>query len=222
MTPLKTKDGILIIEMPSLDHLIREREMDANNKLVFGVGINDANYVVSPKINGKQIKCKIYSTWLDMLRRCYDESYLSRFPSYSECTVCEDWRSFSTFKSWMELQDYDNMHLDKDVLLPGNKVYSPDYCAFISSRVNLLLTDSIRVRGDHKIGAYKTNTGYQSKVQNNGIHEYLGTFKSESLAHEAYVKRKIEIIINIADMQECDRVKKGLERHAKIIGDSIC
>lgn len=30
-------------------------------------------------------------------------------------------------------------HLDKDILLKGNKVYSPETCAFVPAKINSLL-----------------------------------------------------------------------------------
>ena len=64
-----------------------------NNKksLVFGIGINDLDRPVVWKDKGKRILCPIYRIWQNMLCRCYDESYVSRQPSYSGCIVIEDW-----------------------------------------------------------------------------------------------------------------------------------
>jgi hypothetical protein len=48
------------------------------NKLVYGVGVNDANYNVNKYeiIDGKQKliwACPFYIKWRDMLKRCYSE-----------------------------------------------------------------------------------------------------------------------------------------------------
>ena len=50
-------------------------------RLVYGVGINDADYVVQPTENGKTKMCIYYQTWKNMLRRCYSE----REPTYIGC-----------------------------------------------------------------------------------------------------------------------------------------
>lgn len=39
-------------------------------KLVCGVGINDAKYVVKPIINGVQYRCPYHERWSSMIRRC--------------------------------------------------------------------------------------------------------------------------------------------------------
>ena len=74
------------------------------NKLVYGVGINDVNYVIRiveqlPKTNGKRKekliwKCPFYSRWASMLERCYSKSLLEKYPSYIGCSVCEEWLIF--------------------------------------------------------------------------------------------------------------------------------
>lgn len=196
--------------------------MQARAKLVFGVGVNDADYHVSPKINGKQVRCKIYSTWVDMLRRCYDGLYLNKYPSYIDCTVCQEWLIFSGFRLWMEKQDYIGKHLDKDILIHGNKIYSPTTCLFVSSRVNLLLTDSFSSRGALKVGVCMVRSGYQAKVHNNDIHEYIGTFKTEVLASNAYIKRKAEIIRAVSCEQIDERLSIGLNNYANKLEEGIC
>ena len=71
-----------------------------------------------------------------MLQRCYSESHLVRQPTYKGCSVCEEWLTFSNFKSWMEQQDWEGKQLDKDLLVYKNKIYSPETCVFVSSVIN--------------------------------------------------------------------------------------
>lgn len=89
---------------------------------------------------------KIYNLWYQMLRRCYDEEQLSRDKgkAYLNCKVCEEWLSYSNFeKDIKTLPGYDNWVkqsgycLDKDTVIPGNKVYSKNTCCFISSAENI-------------------------------------------------------------------------------------
>lgn len=121
-------------------------------RLVCGVGINDADYVVQPTVMGKQISCPYYQVWHSMLKRCYSVKRLTTFPSYVGCSVSEEWLIFSNFKAWMETQDWLGKHLDKDILYIGNKVYSEQTCVFVEDRVNYLLTDSAASRGNYMIG----------------------------------------------------------------------
>ena len=105
-------------------------------KLVYGVGINDAEYVVVKReevgnVDGKRKRktvwrCPFYKTWSSMLRRCYSTKYQERCPTYMGCSVSEEWHTFSVFRNWMESQDWQDTQLDKDLLVEGNKVYSPE------------------------------------------------------------------------------------------------
>jgi len=56
--------------------------------LVHGFGINDADYAVQPKVNGKQVSCHVYKTWQGMIRRCYSSEWHKRYPTYVGCYVC--------------------------------------------------------------------------------------------------------------------------------------
>ena len=73
-----------------------------SGKLVFGVGINDADYVIKVKVDGGYQDCPYYLKWKEMLRRCYSNRVASYHPTYKDCYVCEDWLIFSNFKKWME------------------------------------------------------------------------------------------------------------------------
>ena len=74
----------------------------AKRKLVFGFGVNDADYIVNLRRNGKLSRCKIYTRWHEMLKRCYCDKYQYKNPTYIGCYVCDDWLIFSNFKRWVE------------------------------------------------------------------------------------------------------------------------
>ena len=130
------------------------------NNLVYGVGINDANYTVSikeeaPKVNGKQNRkliwiCPFYNRWKNMIARCYSKT---KHTTYKDVTCCEEWLTFSNFKSWMETQDWRGKVLDKDFLSSkNNKVYSPETCVFIDPALNSFILDSAKSRGKYLQG----------------------------------------------------------------------
>ena len=121
-------------------------------RMVAGMGLNDANYIIRPLINGKRVTCPYYKKWENMLNRCYNPLFHSRRPSYTECSVSEDWLLFSKFRSWMELQDWEGNQLDKDLLVIGNKVYSPKTCIFLSGIVNRFMENTIDLSQVRSIG----------------------------------------------------------------------
>lgn len=79
-----------------------------------------------------------YSKWKSMIERCY--SGLPRFSNYGDCSVCDEWRNFQVFAEWL----YDNYpkdnliyDLDKDLLISGNRIYSPNACTFLTRAENM-------------------------------------------------------------------------------------
>ncbi len=108
--------------------------------LIYGVGINDADYPVNVTTGeGKkrqiQWRCPYYQKWVNMLDRCYGKTHR---PSYRDTEVCKDWHRFSNFLNWMQSQDWLGKELDKDLCVTGN-LYSPDTCVFLDKKVNMLL-----------------------------------------------------------------------------------
>jgi len=193
-------------------------------KLIYGIGVNDAGYITQLNIEGKLKSCPYYTKWNGMIKRGYCPKYKERRPTYKDCTVCEEWLTFSNFRSWMEKQDWEEKQLDKDIIVPNNKVYSPETCAFVSCRVNSLLLDNGKSRGNYKKGVYfleKTNNFKASCSNGNGKIKHLGTFTTEQLAYEAYVTYKHALILKVASEQEDTRVKNGLLLHANILLESL-
>ena len=70
-------------------------------KTVYGVGINDADYVVKKLetigyIGGKRKQklvwaCPYYLAWKNMLERCYSAKLQESYPTYTDCTVSKEW-----------------------------------------------------------------------------------------------------------------------------------
>lgn len=205
-------------------------------KLVRGVGINDADYVTQRfetigYVSGEQKqklawKCPFYQTWSDMLKRCYSEKYQEKKPTYRGCTVSDDWLTFSNFKNWMEKQDFEGKHLDKDLLFEGNKAYSADTCVFVTRAVNSFTNDQGSKRGKWLIGVCwnKSAGKFQSKCCNpfTKKEEYLGIFDTEQEAHQAWLSRKLELSYLLAVEQEDPRVAKALiDRYSKPYTDNV-
>lgn len=181
--------------------------------LVYGVGINDVDYTVEVKIsstvNGVRHqtmvwKCPFYRKWRDMLHRCYSEKYLAKKPTYSGCSVCESWLKLSNFKAWMETQDWEGNHLDKDLMVRGNKVYSSDTCCFIPRIVNSFITEQTDKRGNLPIGVHwredmmKFAASYSDPFT--GKTCGLGSFDCEITAHKAWLRKKLEFAKSLSNL----------------------
>lgn len=106
---------------------------------VYGVGY------IGEKGEGSTINGKVnrsYSLWRSMLKRCYSSKYN---PSYHDCTVAPEWFNFQTFAQDIKnLEGYQNwlnpesrFQIDKDIKIPGNRVYSKDTCKFVPQIDNI-------------------------------------------------------------------------------------
>lgn len=173
---------------------------------VYGVGVNDADYIVSRYVvdsNGKnkQILCPYYAKWRSMLERCYSKPAIKKRPKYGDCSACEEWLRFSNFKAWMETQDWEGKHLDKDILVYDNKVYGPKLCIFVDPRINTLLNPAKR-KSKLPIGVCfnRKMKKYTAQVQDiNSKVLYLGQFDDPLEAAKAYYEKKTEIACALSE-----------------------
>lgn len=186
------------------------------SKLVHGHGINDAKYNISPRVGRKREMCPFYQKWVNMIYRCYSPKFHKNNPTYIGCTVCDEWLSFMAFRGWMMAQDWQGMELDKDIIIPDNKMYSPDTCCFIPKSLNNLMTDSASTRGKLAKGVHCSQHGkmFIAQCRHKGKQKYLGSFDTEAEASAAYLKRKREIITETANEQANPRIRDGLLLHA--------
>ena len=149
----------------------------------------------------------IYSTWKNMLKRCYSKEFHNEEPTYKDCIVCEEWHNFQNFAKWYKENYYEiegqKMCLDKDILFKGNKIYSPQTCMFVPKLINNLFTKSDNTRGEYPIGiSYHkkyNNLQVRCSIINNSI--YLGRFPIDKPfeAFTIYKNFKEKYIKQIAD-----------------------
>jgi len=185
------------------------------DKTVHGVGyLGEGN--CSPNENGKN--SVLYKTWQVMFQRCYSENYQKNQPTYIGCTVIEDWHNFQNFAKWYDENYYEvegeRMQLDKDILIKGNKVYSPDACVFVPQRINTLFVKTNSKRGDLPIGVSKERNKYLARCQNgrDGL-KRIGLYKTKQEAFHAYKEYKEHMIKDIA--------KEYKEKIPRILYDAL-
>jgi len=158
--------------------------------------------------------CPFYNAWNAMIKRCYSQAHQLRSPTYVGCTVCAEWLRFSNFKAWMEQQDWKGKELDKDLLIKGNRVYSPDTCTFVDAMTNSFTIDSGAARGAYLIGvSFHKKSGRFSANCNNpltGKRRHIGLFDDELSAHLAWKRKKHEIACQLASLQSDNRVAEAL------------
>jgi len=196
----------------SVSRIVRGEVKDPSLSRVFGVGINDVDYVVETTINGVRVTCPFYRTWRNMLARCY---YEKNRPTYVDAVVVEQWWRLSAFKAWMETQDWQGKELDKDLLVRDNKIYGPDTCVFINSHINLFLIDNTKKEGALPSGVKRHRNAFTAVVGINGKPTYLGSYATVEEAEQVYKKAKKEQALLLAEGQSSPLVAAALiERYA--------
>lgn len=187
-----------------------------NKTLVFGIGINDADYSVNPQANGSNTACRFYITWKSMIQRCYSKQFHLKNKSYIGCSVSEEWLSFVTFKAWMENQDWRGNCLDKDLLYEGNKIYSKETCVFVPRLINQVIVRNRpeKVKFPQGVSYDQERGKYQAQITMYGKWEYIGRFHTEYEAASAYNRKKLAYILELAESQKDKRIKAALIRHS--------
>ena len=137
-------------------------------------------------------------SWRSMLSRCYSNKYLEKKSTYRDCSVDNEWHNFQSFAKW-HLDNHPNdgskYHLDKDLLLVGNRIYSSNTCVFIPQWLNSFTSGANAIRGKHPIGVSfsKAHGKFEAYCNHDGKRVHLGLHKTEEKAHQAWVSKKTEI-----------------------------
>ena len=148
------------------------------------------------------------------------DSFLTGDSDYQEqLGLYAEWILFSSFKSWMMKQEWHNKHLDKDLLVQGNKIYSEKTCLFVSPEINSLLSNSGALRGACQQGVHfhKRDRNYRARISIDGKKVHLGLFGTEIEAFEAYKTAKYAYIKEVA-LQQTEPLRSALLNY-KINGD---
>ena len=152
--------------------------------LIYGIGVFDAE----PDVTNKEAR----TLWSAILRRCYSEESLARWPTYRGVTVCEEWHSFSAFKKWYNLYYKEGFELDKDLL--GSN-YCPETCIFVPQWLNKLLTSFGQKDRVLPTGVSCHGKGYKARVRHPFEGQlHLGSFPSIDEARAAYLKGKLDVV----------------------------
>lgn len=185
-----------------------------------GIGyVGDGRYLPkSYKLGstGKQHADEIvYQYWQRMITRCYSKEEQAK-PSgkaYIGCTVSEDWHNFQNFAEWAKEADNCGSvdesgkvwHLDKDILIIGNREYGVGRCLFVPNEINVFFSETeVGNTGYLGVNYIKPATkgskqGYIARCHFAGERKYLGYYDTPKLAYKAYRDAKIEAAKELAD-----------------------
>lgn len=153
--------------------------------------------------SSSRVKSREYKTWLLMMTRCYDAANHIKHPTYRDCSVHPDWHNFQNFAEWYVNNEFYGLgyYLDKDLLVKGNRVYSPETCVLVPNDINVLLNDNEKQRGDYPIGVSmnKKAKKFEVKIKRYGVKFHLGYFTDLDRACLTYNEAKVGYIKEVAN-----------------------
>lgn len=144
-----------------------------------------------------------YIRWRNILIRVSSNEYHEKQPTYIGCSIFEEWLNFQNFAPWFyENFKYEYMkgwELDKDILIKGNKHYSPETCCFVPKEINSLFTKRQNHRGQYPIGVKKNCKKFSASCMIDNKDTPLGTRSTPEEAFYLYKPAKEKEIKRIAD-----------------------
>ena len=160
-------------------------------------------------IEDKPFDPRVVSLWEDMLERAYSDKYSHPQSTYFNVKVDEIWHSCQNFSEWVEsnkissLKDFNGefYQLDKDILIPRNKIYSPATCCFVPRELNSFFRNSYKSNEYGTLGVQKRGKGFRSHCNNPVTGRRMISLQRSSReeAQEDYIKNKTHVAKLLAD-----------------------
>lgn len=152
------------------------------------------------------VKSDVWIRWINMIQRCYSKTVHKLKPYYKGKKVCEEWQNFQNFKAWYDehFVAWEKVDLDKDLLIQGNNVYSPETCAFITHFLNTIFED----RGVKQLITQNKDKKYNVAMLILNKKQDVGVFDTKEEAVEALADYKKQYIVSVAEsckgkVQDC-------------------
>lgn len=165
------------------------------------VTINKYGGLSDAPVNWYGKKHPAHHTWMNMLARCHPGG---RQPTYRGCSVAPEWLSWENFRQWWEDNYIEGWCLDKDLLVPGNKVYGPLTCMYVPRQANNFFLDHGAARGSLPQGVRrdptcKTNPYMAVVSVGRGRKVSVGHFPTQEAASKAYREAKLKIVAEMSE-----------------------
>ena len=149
---------------------------------------------------------------------------LANDASYADCSMCEEWETFSTFKQWIIENSVQGWDIDKDLRIEGSKIYSPQTCIFVPTTLNKAFKGDYAKKKGYPKGVRIQKSGrYQSIMYRNGKGINLGTFntidKASLVFQKALILHRYKVVNTYQDDPRLaaliDVLKKRLKNQAE-------
>lgn len=170
-------------------------------KSIFGIAIVGNKY---------STHTKEYKAWRNILDRCFDEKFKRAHPTYQNAACCKEWLLFENFYEWLHDQgnfgkwlNGERWDVDKDILVKGNKIYSPETCCLVPNNVNKLFSKNDSCRGDLPIGVSVKDGSFYISCHNpfTKKQKFLGYCDTSEKGFLLYKKKKESYIKQVAQIE---------------------
>lgn len=170
----------------------------------------NGDWAKAKKIAGKTHQTLSGAKWFGLLRRCYDREYHKTHPNYAD--VENGFLCFQDFAEWHMAQigyASEDWHLDKDLLVKGNKRYSPETCILLPRELNSMIVWKSKNRDGLPTGVTAHHRKYVASWTHEGKNVYAGLYSTVEEAFAIYKTRK-EIFIK----QQANKWKDKIDPRA--------
>lgn len=153
-------------------------------------------WVVKTMISGKNFWTKSGSVWHNVKQRCKIEGAEQlRNPAYVGSFMSKNFKNFEFFVNWHSSQvgfGLENYHIDKDILIKGNKQYHEDCCVLVPQALNNFLCAHGAARGEWPQGVSfnKEKRYFQATITIDSKAKRLGGFNTPEAAFIVYKSAK--------------------------------
>lgn len=190
---IQYEDGSILKNVP-YDSIKKGAVKNLNYPSVFGKG-----YLGYGKY---KFNTKSYRVWTGMLDRCYNQNSRIKNPTYDGIEVCKEWLNFQNFAEWFENNWKSHMNtkwqLDKDILCPTCKLYSPETCRIVPDELNGLYISLSKFK-KQTTGIVKRGNVFQARIRFKNKNINVGHFKTRELASTARENYKKELFQSVAN-----------------------
>lgn len=165
------------------------RVKDLMKPSVFGIGYIGAGHY------SHKTSPVAYKKWYAMIQRCYSPKF-SGWAVYGGCgvTVAKEWHNFQNFARWYDGYKYKEKgwHLDKDLLVKGNKLYCEEFCCIVPGIINQSIVSARANRGEYAQGVTYDSKLKRYAAQFNAYHTHYKAFRKTSYRSEkeAFIEYK--------------------------------
>lgn len=149
---------------------------------------------------------KIYSVWKAIIARCFNDNIKEKKKCYKKARLCEEWHIFTNFLSWYLNNRVEGWHIDKDIIIKGNKVYSPDTCCFVPNEINSFFAHNSRNIVPKGFSTNKKHNKFISSISNKVFDNESDAYKCFCLDKEIKAKRLAEKYKDNLDIRVYNRL----------------